>query len=96
MTLGRASLVVLVIGSMVFAAFPALACEKAGANTHVGKITAMDPAAQRLTILDRQMSMPVTFVVAPDTLKGLSVGQVVAVKYAEGQGQLTAREILPQ
>ncbi len=96
MKLRRQGLLLTVTFAIVVAALPALACEKAGANTHVGKITAMDPATQSLTIMDKQMSMPVTFVVTPDTLRGLSVGQVVAVKYSEGQGQLTAQEIQPQ
>lgn len=88
-------LLVATIVSMVCLASPAFACESAGSDTHVGKIQAIDVARPSFTILDRQMKRPVTFLAAPDQLKGLSVGQLVAVKYSELKGDLKAEEITP-
>ncbi len=96
MTLRGRCLLLTVIVLMAFVALPAFACERAGSSTHVGEITAIDPAQQSLTIMDRQMNMPVTFLAAPEELKGLSLGQLIAVKYSERKGQLTAEEIQPR
>ena len=84
-----------VIVSMTFLGLPAFACELAGPNTHIGKIKSIDPAQRSLTILDRQIKKPFTFLAAPEQLKGLSPGQLVSVKYSEMKGQLTAEEIKP-
>ena len=75
---------------------PALACELAGPNTHIGKIKVIELAQQSLTILDFQMKKDLTFQAAPEQLKGLSLGQVVAVKYSEANGKLKAEEIEPR
>ena len=77
-------------------ALPALACELAGPNTHIGKIKAIEIAQQSLTIIDQQMKKDVTFQAAPEQLKGLSLGQRVAVKYSEANGRLRAEEITPR
>jgi hypothetical protein len=74
---------------------PAFSCELAGPNIHIGEIKAIDPAQRSLTILDRQMRKPFTFLAAPEQLKGLSPGQPVSVKYSEMKGQLKAEEIKP-
>ena len=76
-------------------ALPAFACDQAGPDTHVGKINAIDLAQSSFTILDQQMRKPFTFLAAPEQLKGLSLGQVVMVKYSETKGQLKAEEINP-
>ncbi len=76
-------------------AVPAIACDLAGPDTHVGKIKAIDLAQSSFTILDQQMKQPFTFVAAPEQLKGLSLGQLVMVKYTETKGQLKAEEIKP-
>ena len=81
--------------SMTLLVVPAFACELAGPNTHIGEIKAIDPAQRSLTILDRQMKKPFTFLAAPEQLKGLSPGQLVSVKYSEMKGQLMAEEIKP-
>jgi len=81
--------------SLTLVSLPALACELAGPNTHIGEIKAIDPAQRSLTILDRQMRKPFTFLAAPEQLKGLSPGQLVSVKYSEMKGQLKAEEISP-
>lgn len=88
-------LLVAVIVATTMVALPALACELAGPNTHIGEIKAIDPAQRSLTILDRQMKKPFTFLAAPEQLKGLSPGQLVSVKYSEMRGQLRAEEISP-
>lgn len=82
-----------VILSMTLLVLPAFACELAGPNVHIGEIKAIDPAQRSLTILDRQMKKPFTFLAAPEQLKGLSPGQLVSVKYSEMKGQLKAEEI---
>jgi hypothetical protein len=86
---------VTVIVATTMVALPALACELAGPNTHIGEIKAIDPAQRSLTILDRQMKKPFTFLAAPEQLKGLSPGQLVSVKYSEMKGRLMAEEIKP-
>ncbi len=95
MTLRERCLLLTVIVLVPFVALPAFACERVGPKTHVGEITAIDPGQNSLTIMDRQMNTPVTFIAAPEELKGLSLGQLVAVKYSERKGQLTADEIKP-
>jgi len=81
--------------SMTLLVIPAFACELAGPNTHIGKIKAIELAQSSLTIIDQQMKKDVTFQAAQEQLKGLSVGQRVAVKYSEMKGQLKAEEIKP-
>lgn len=84
------------IGSMIVAmclASPAVACEMAGANTHVGEIKAIDPGRPSLTILDRQTKKTLTFVAGKEQIRGLSAGQQVAVTYSESKGQLRAEEV---
>jgi hypothetical protein len=88
-------LLVAVIVATTMVALPALACELAGPNTHIGKIKAIELAQSSLTIIDQQMKKDVTFQAAQEQLKGLSVGQRVAVKYSEMKGQLKADEIKP-
>jgi len=81
--------------SMTLLVVPAFACELAGPNTHIGKIKAIELAQSSLTIIDQQMKKDVTFLAAPEQLKGLSPGQLVSVKYSEMKGQLKAEEISP-
>jgi len=80
---------------MTLVALQAFACELAGPNTHIGKIKAIEVAQQSLTIIDQQMNKDVTFQAAPEQLKGLSLGQRIAVKYSEANGRLKAEEITP-
>ena len=81
--------------SLTLISLPAFSCELAGPNIHIGEIKAIDPAQRSLTILDRQMRKPFTFLAAPEQLKGLSPGQLVSVKYSGMKGQLKAEEISP-
>lgn len=85
-----------VIVATTMVALPAHACELAGPNTHIGKIKAIEVAQQSLTIIDQQMNKDVTFQAAPEQLKGLSLGQRIAVKYSEANGRLKAEEITPR
>ncbi len=96
MTPGGKRLLAGVIAAMFFFASAAFACELAGPNTHVGEIKAIDLGRSSLTVLDRQMKKPFTFLAAPEQLKGLSLGQLVIVKYTEAGGRLKAEEITPR
>ena len=84
-----------VIVSVVCLAPAAFACEFAGPDTHVGEIKAIDLTQPSFTILDGQMKKPLTFLAAAEQLKGLSLGQMVTVRYSETKGQLKAEEITP-
>jgi len=86
-------LLVGIMMSVICLAPAAFACELAGSDTHVGKIQAIDVAKPSFTILDQQMKKPLTFLTAPEQLKGLSVGQLVVVKYSKVEGQLRAEEV---
>lgn len=85
-----------VIVSMLVLALPAFACELAGPNTHIGEIKAIDLGRSSLTVLDRQMKKPFTFLAALEQLRGLSLGQLVIVRYSEAGAQLKAEEITPR
>ena len=82
-----------VILSVTLMVLPVFACEFAGPDTHVGEIKAIDLTQPSFTILDGQMKKPLTFLAAPEQLKGLSLGQLVVVKYSKVGGQLRAEEI---
>ncbi len=84
-----------VIVSVMCLASAAFACEVAGPDTHMGQIKAIDLEKSSLTLLDSQTKKPLTFLAAPEQLKGLSPGQMVMVKYTETQGRLKAEEINP-
>jgi hypothetical protein len=95
-TMKSAWLLVAVIVCVSLATFPASACELAGPNTHIGKIKAIEVAQERLTIVDMQTKKDFTFQAEPEQLKGLSLGQLVRVKYSEANGQLKAELITPR
>jgi hypothetical protein len=78
---GALSLVML----LFCAAGPALACDAAGPNTHMGVVTAVDTAAKTFTLKDAQTGKPLTFAATPEQLQGLHVKDEVSVVYA-GQG----------
>ena len=79
--------------SLTLISLPTFACEFAGPDTHVGEIKAIDLTQPSFTILDGQMKKPLTFLAAAEQLKGLSLGQLVVVKYSKVGGQLRAEEI---
>ncbi len=84
-----------VMMAMTLMALPAFACELAGPNTHVGVIKAIDLAESSFTLFDQQAKKPFIFLADPVQLNGLSLGQVVMVKYSETKGRLKAEEIKP-
>ncbi len=88
-------LLVGVVVSLVCLASATFACDQAGPDTHVGKIQAIDLAQSSLTVLDSQSKKPLTFLAAPEQLKGLALGQMVTVRYSETKGQLKAEDINP-
>ena len=71
----------------------ASACEAAGANTHVGAITAIDLTGQTLTLKDAETSNPIVFVVTPEQLRGIKVADEVAVTYRADGNRLRATSI---
>ncbi len=93
MTMKGRWLLVAGVVAVMLATPPASGCELAGPNTHVGKIKAIEPVQQNFTIIDQQMKKAITFHAAPEQLKGLSLGQRVAVNYSEADGRLKAEKI---
>lgn len=79
--------------SLTLISLPTFACELAGPDTHVGEVKAIDLGESSLTILDGQMKKSLTFVADREQLKGLSLGQMVVVKYSKAGRHLRAEEI---
>ncbi len=64
----------------------ALACEAAGANAHVGIVTAVDHTRSTLTLRDAETGKPLTFMASRDLLRGIAAKDTVTVRFApEGQ-----------
>jgi hypothetical protein len=85
MTLLFSLVLALSLGTHVLAA-PALACDSAGPNTHVGVVTAVDRAGSTLTLRDAETGGALTFVARPDLLRGIAPNDAVSVTFAaEGQ-----------
>ena len=75
---------------------PVLACEAAGANTHVGNIVSVDPKTRTLTIMDMATQAPIRFALNDALLikvNGLN-GPVVVRYSGEEQDKLIATQIL--
>ena len=73
-----------------------MACEAAGANTHVGNIVSLDQKSRTLTIMDVATRKPIQFALNDALmikLNGIS-GQVVVRYSGEQNGQLIATQIL--
>jgi len=83
----RITRVVIALAALMLAsAAPVLACDEA-TSTHVGKVTAIDPARTTFTIKDAATGEALTFVASPEQLQGLRVDDEIEVVYApEGQG----------
>ncbi len=73
---------------------PALACDAAGANKHVGMITAVDDQAGTFTIMDAQTNQPITFA-APKAVLGKAARTKgpATVSYREEKGGLVAEDV---
>src|SRR5439155_25844317 len=73
------------LGTRLLAA-PALACDSAGPNTHVGVVTAVDRARSTLTLRDAETGGALTFVARPGLLRGIGPNDAVSVTFpAEGK-----------
>ena len=78
---------------MLSAAAPALACEAAGPNTHVGVVTAVDHARSRLSLKDAETGGPLTFLARPDLLRGIAPKDEVTFTFAPEGKTLRATSI---
>ena len=78
---------------MLSAAAPALACEAAGPNAHVGIVTDVDHARSTLTLKDAETGGPLTFLARPDLLRGIAPKDEVTVKFAPTGKTLRATSI---
>jgi hypothetical protein len=72
---------------------PALACDSAGPNTHVGMVTALDRAGGTLTLKDAETGAALTFLARPDLLRGIAPRDEVAVTFAPEGRTLRATSI---
>lgn len=69
----------------------AMACEAAGPNSHVGQVTAVDPAKGTFTIMDAETREPITFIAGTDILSGLKNAKgMVKVNYEDKGDKLNA------
>jgi hypothetical protein len=65
---------------------PALACEAAGPDAHVGVVTAVDHTRNTLTLRDAETGKRLTFVAGGDLLRGITAKDTVTVRFApEGE-----------
>lgn len=72
----------------------ASACEVAGPNKHVGRVSAVDGAASTFTIVDAETRAPITFKATKAILKDVSGAQgQVMVSYEEKGGELVASDV---
>jgi hypothetical protein len=96
MTKGRAWFLAAVVVAGSITSSPPSACELAGPSTHIGKVKAIELAQGHFTIIDMQSKKDFTFQAEREQLQGLSLGQVVRVKYSEEDGHLKAELITPR
>jgi len=89
-------LVAVLVAMSLVANVPASACELAGPSTHIGKVKAIELAQDTFTIVDMQTKKDFTFQAEREQLQGLSLGQLVRVKYSEENGRLKAELIAPR
>ena len=80
------------LGTCLLAA-PALACDSAGPNTHVGVVTAVDRARSTLTLRDAETGGALTFVARPDLLRGIASNDRVSVTFAAEGKTLRATSV---
>ncbi|MGH7369520.1 MAG: hypothetical protein ACREIN_01370 [Candidatus Methylomirabilaceae bacterium] len=96
MIMKSACLLVAAMVAVALATSPAFGCDLAGPSTHIGKIKSIELAQERLVIVDMQTKKDFTFEAEPGQLQGLSLGQLVAVKYSQENGRLKAELITPR
>ena len=66
----------------IFAPALAQACDIGVPNTHIGVVTAVDPAAQRMTLKDAQSGKSMMFSASQKLLLGIAVNDKVSIEYA--------------
>lgn len=74
-------------------AAPAVACESAGPDTHVGVVTGVDTAKNTVTLKDAETGAKLTFMTRPELLKGVRVNDQIVVGFAEDGQTLRATSI---
>lgn len=92
LNLRRSSLAMAIILGALLAPVSVWACDAAGPNTHIGKVTSVDSKKMTFTILDAQTRDAITFIATDaaiiDGLKG--VNGMITVNYEEDGDDLTA------
>lgn len=59
------------------------ACDVGEPNTHIGVVTAVDPAAQRMSLKDAESGKSLQISASTKTLLGIAVNDRVSVRYTE-------------
>lgn len=77
----------------IFAAEFAQACDVGVPNTHIGVVTAVDPAAQHMSLKDAQSGKNMMFAASTKLLLGIAVNDQVNVEYAVENKALRATAI---
>lgn len=76
-------------------AVPAMACEVAGKNKHIGRIVAIDTGSRTFVILDAETQREIRFTASRQTLASLTVHDAVQVAYEETpEGTLVSLEVV--
>lgn len=85
--------VALVALALLLTAAAAPACEKAGHNTHLGTVVAVDASKGVLTITDAETRQNLSFLAPSELLRGVAVRDQVAVVYAKDGERLRATAV---
>jgi len=86
--------VVILVILAIFVIPTSYACDSAGPNVHVGKITAVDSDTSTFTLLDAETGSPIKFAASSKLLLGLAgLRRTIAVDYQEEEGHLVALNI---
>lgn len=86
-------MVVALSACMVLGSSAVWSCSMAGPNTHIGVVTAMDPAAKTFTIQDAETRQSITFAATDALLKSIQKAQKVIVKFESKGGKLVASTV---
>ena len=78
---------------LVLSTAPALACESAGPNAHIGTVTAVDVDKKTLSLKDAETGKALTFAASPDLLKAVKVNDQVTVTFQADGATLRATRI---
>lgn len=87
----------IIIASAAVSAAPAVACEAAGANTHVGRVLQVDRDGGTFSIMDAEKMTAIEFNASDAILDKLGSGDAMAmVSYEETNDGLTATRVALQ